>query len=102
MTSIYALADPRAPWRFRYIGKSRVPIARRLQAHTAECASDPHASFPRYRWLRELAREGVRPVIVLLEAVPREEEDAAESAWLDWARLFGPVLNGPLRAPRPV
>ena len=67
MTFIYALADPRTR-DVRYVGKTS-DLDARLNGHACEARRSPKAT-PRLTWLRALAKDGVRPEILVLEEVP--------------------------------
>lgn len=87
---IYALTDPR-DGRVRYVGKARDP-AYRLRQHElgSECAE-----HHRGRWLALLRRSGLRPGMIVLEAVGATEWREAEARWILQLRAKGcDLVNG--------
>lgn len=82
MSVIYGLFDPRKPlllWEVRYIGQTTVAPRIRLIHHVSDAKRGD-----RYidRWVRSLVREGVRPVIQVLETVEDSERHVRERAWI--------------------
>ena len=68
---IYGLADPRTG-EIRYIGKTKHLLSTRLSQHISE-AKKCHRTH-RHHWINLLLKDGIKPLILLLEEV-------AESCW---------------------
>ena len=93
VTYIYGLFDPRAGCALRdvrYIGKSVNPV-RRLAAHLAPC--NISGEDYRCRWFRKLVREGVRPLVRVLEQTTEARWAARERFWIARARALGAPLT---------
>jgi hypothetical protein len=85
---IYALVDPRDPLVARYIGKADNP-ADRLNRHCREARLH---SRPIHCWIRKLGREGIRPIMHVLQATG--DWESAERAMIAEAKENGaPLLN---------
>src|SRR5947207_3107492 len=66
--TVYALSEPAQPKRFRYCGSTTIGIVKRLnRALPAARRPGPAAETPVSRWLYQLDRAGVRPVVTVLE-----------------------------------
>jgi len=66
---IYALRDPR-DWAIRYIGKTE-NVVQRVRLHMAEARKG--GTTHKSRWLRLLMRQGLKPLVGILEIVPAGE-----------------------------
>lgn len=73
---IYGLVDPRNG-AVCYVGQTICKLSKRLVEH---CAA-PHTKAL-CKWVNELEREGLKPLIELLEEVPRECLNAYEDYWM--------------------
>lgn len=81
MTFIYVLIDPRDN-AIRYVGKSDDP-QHRLGVHMSEREKvAPHKS----RWVAQLKKLGLRPLIYVIEEVPQEKWQEREIYWIDFFR----------------
>lgn len=74
--SIYCLKDPRDGVVF-YVGQTTCSLKKRLIEHYAS----PRTAILRER-VEELSALGLRPIIELLEEVPRDRLDAYENYWM--------------------
>ena len=76
---IYALVDPRNN-AIRYVGRAHEPQIR-LREHIR---SEREANPAKYRWLRELEKQGLLPRVEVLEGVygSLEDADARERVWI--------------------
>lgn len=83
MTAIYALKDPR-DGAIRYVGKTKLKISKRLSGHRNE-----KRQTRKCRWLAMLQREGLAPVVVILEEVPEAAWEESERFWIKWCRMAG-------------
>ncbi|MDE1139970.1 NUMOD3 domain-containing DNA-binding protein [Paraburkholderia tropica] len=82
MTIIYALLCPESG-EVRYVGKTSMNLARRLSSHImgCECGRDQHQ--PKNKWLAELVRKDLVPLIRILERVPDGESwEPVEMRWI--------------------
>lgn len=83
MKYIYALADPRTE-NVRYVGKARNPQVR-LSNHLARAngTQSRHVS----RWLKSLKDLGLRPILIILEEIPDDQDwQARERYWIAFYR----------------
>jgi len=88
-TFIYALLDPRT-MAVRYIGKSDDPN-RRLYDHITHTRE----SNRKANWIKSLAKNGIQPVVEIIDEVQRSEWQAAEAAYIIFFKEEGCVLvNG--------
>src|SRR5271157_2391608 len=76
---IYALCDPRQPDTVRYVGYSIDPEAR-LKEHMKDA---PHGNTHKDNWLKKLRREGVRPIIQILETCQNKAWQERERFWIE-------------------
>jgi hypothetical protein len=81
-TFIYALEDPRDSIP-RYIGKSNDPD-KRLRGHINEAArnTDKKRTDHKNNWIRSLLKDGIEPVVSILDEVP-------EAEWEFWETYYG-------------
>lgn len=89
MVFIYALLDPRDQ-AVRYIGKTNQPLKRRLRDHIWDCVSQ--TTYRAY-WVKHLLSLGMKPIITLLEEVPKEYWREAETFWIEYFRRIGARLT---------
>jgi group I intron endonuclease len=82
LTYIYALLHPTGA--VRYIGKTDNPM-RRYQHHLQPWDSKTHKSF----WIRKLLRDGIKPVMVILEVVKKTNWRQSEVRWIRRFRSRG-------------
>lgn len=83
-TFIYALIDPRTR-EIRYIGKADKPV-QRLRVHLCESRTEQHHCA---RWIRSLAKGGLKPKIQIIDEVSRCEWQAAEAAYIAYFKEEG-------------
>jgi len=88
---IYTLSDPRTG-DVRYIGKANNP-KKRFYSHKAE----KNTRTRKYFWIRSLQRQGLEPIIDVLEEFPEESGDtlwpAAETYWIAMFKFWGYKLT---------
>lgn len=89
MISIYALVDPRTN-EAKYVGQTSQPLFKRLYSHTS-CT--PRAGNKIYEWNMALKRDGIKPVIIELDKVPKEDWIEAEQFWIACLRFLGANLT---------
>lgn len=77
--AIYGLAHPRTH-QVRYVGKSK-NVRRRYSEHLSVTRKGDK-SFHLYHWLRKLQRQGLKPELVILETVMKEEWTEKERYWI--------------------
>lgn len=85
-TFIYALLDSRTG-HIRYVGKSDNPDQRLLR-HTKE-----RGSAHKNNWLRQLEREGLWPVLRVIEECSRDNWQERERYWIAFYREAGEPLT---------
>lgn len=81
---IYALCDPRTG-EIRYIGKAD-NAAKRLKRHIMDAR---RRKTPVYSWFKSLADHGLKPTVVVLRKVRRDEWQQAERDEIAAARASG-------------
>ncbi len=87
-TYIYVLIDPR-DGEIRYVGKTVFMLEDRLNKHLR----DKHNNY-RTRWIQSLVRQGLKPIIKLIETVPPDEDWAErERYWIAYYRSIGANLT---------
>ena len=88
---IYTLSDPKTG-DVRYVGKTVKALRDRLHNHVA-CAKRGNKSY-RSAWIRQLACDGLRPEIRLIDVVaPCDDWAARERLWIDRYRNSGARLT---------
>jgi len=89
---VYALVDPRTA-EVRYVGKT-IRGVERIREHTQSSSLDREETY-KARWIRSLRRDGLAPVIRILEAQPtRKQLNEAEVRWIAYGRESGwPLTN---------
>ncbi len=87
---IYALVDPRNN-AVRYVGRAHEPQIR-LRGHIR---SERAATPVKYRWLRELEKNGLLPRVEVLEGVygSIEDADVRERIWIQHFKNVGAELT---------
>src|SRR5580700_6930864 len=87
MVTIYKLVDPRDLFSIpQYVGKSK-DAKTRLKWHI----NKPHS--PRIRkWVKELKKSGIKPILIPLRTVPENEWEFAEIEEIYKAREINPNL----------
>jgi hypothetical protein len=88
MTAIYSLIDP-VSRKVRYIGKTDLPIVERLKGHLRDWRSTRGQHTRKNRWIASLLRSGLRPVVKLVEIVPRDASwEEYEALWIKKYRIL--------------
>lgn len=87
--TIYAMAHPDKPALIRYIGKTKLPLWKRLDSHWY-CSS--RIKDKKNCWIRKLKSKGLRPVIWPIEICNSQNWPDRERYWI---KLFRPlsILN---------
>ncbi len=100
---IYALADPRNPEVWRYIGRTFHPIARRAQ-HVGASRLLRQGATAKERWVADLLTKGLHPRIVVLEGDIHPNLLAVrERAWISRSLRDGhPLTNALLYRKKPL
>lgn len=86
---IYVLRDPR-DGAVRYVGQTVSP-KNRLSSHIAEARKG--SSYRCHRWIMELQRGLLKPLMEVIDHVPLREADAAEMRWIKVYRDSGSDLT---------
>lgn len=87
VTYIYALAEP-TTGEVRYIGKSNTPIVRLERGHMYQTARNNH----KMNWISSLRKNGLKPVLKILEVCPVEQWEARERHYIETYRKTTPHL----------
>lgn len=66
MIQIYGLYDPREPHIVKYVGKTKMTLIKRLQAHIDE-SKKSNSLTHKINWIKKLLKENIRPEIRLIE-----------------------------------
>lgn len=89
MAIIYGLFDPRRDDRIsdiRYIGQTKVRQNVRLNHHVSEAKRrNRHVD----KWIRSLLRDGIRPIMMVIEEVDTDTRFALEKTWIAEGRRLG-------------
>lgn len=92
MIKIYALVDPEEKEVYRYIGKTKMSLRKRLQAHIDESRSAiKHRKKRTYKiyWINSLLKENKKPKIVLLEKCSKKKWVEREKYYIKkYSELF--------------
>jgi hypothetical protein len=86
-TVIYGLFDATG---IRYVGKTCMPIHKRLLSHVATAALNYNSH--KNNWIKKLLASGIRPEIRVLETIPAAQSQnwpAREQAWISFGRRIG-------------
>jgi hypothetical protein len=79
---IYALADPRKPKVWRYVGRSFHPAARRTQ-HVGVSRRLRQGETAKEKWIADLLSNGLHPRVIVLERdIEPNVLGARERAWI--------------------
>ena len=89
---IYTLSDPKAPDVVRYVGATHTKPATRLAQHVNH-ARRRQEQYHSARWVRSLDREGLRPVIEIVEEGSGKGWEEAERRWIALHRDKGSPLT---------
>jgi hypothetical protein len=88
MVNIYVLIDPRDN-QIRYVGQTKSPPATRLCHHI--CLAKKGCQYYSARWIRELLRHDLKPLVQLIEVTDRPDE--REAYWIVYYRSQGARLT---------
>ncbi len=83
MIYIYILLDPRTN-EIRYLGKTN-DTKERLYGHLYEKGKLGH----KYKWIQQLKKNGLKPIIEILDTVPKEEEEFWEKHYISLLKSWG-------------
>jgi hypothetical protein len=93
---VYALADPRKPKVWRYVGQSFRPVARRTQ-HVGQSRRLRQGATAKERWIADLLSDGLHPRVIVLECdILPSELGARERAWIARSLKDGHPLTNAL------
>ena len=93
VASIYALYDKHTSDDLRYVGMTTKPLLVRLSEHI-DAAKNFRGKARNHKWIRSVLRGGEAPGIRLLEAVPMDQRQKAECAWIAKLNRSGRLTNG--------
>ncbi len=96
MINIYALYDPREPEKLRYVGKTKMILRKRLQAHIDEAKGSGKSYKKRthkINWINSLLVQGIKPEIKLVEECLEEEWESKEKYFIKKYRELFPLTN---------
>lgn len=83
-TNIYTLTDPRTN-EIRYVGKAN-NITQRYKAHLNRARKH---QIHKKNWIESLKREGLKPIIYVIDIVPINEWIFWETYWISQIRSWG-------------
>jgi group I intron endonuclease len=83
-TNIYTLTDPRTN-RVRYVGKAN-NVSQRYKAHLNRARKH---QVHKKNWIEQLKREGLKPIIEVIDVVPIEDWIFWETYWISQLRQWG-------------
>jgi len=84
MTNIYTLTDPRTN-EVRYVGKAN-NLTQRYRAHLNRARK--HQTHKK-NWLKQLKKEGLKPIIEIIDVVPVDDWRYWERYWITQMRQWG-------------
>lgn len=87
MVNIYKLLHP-VTKEIRYIGKTKEALNRRLNKHIYNRGTNSKVS----KWCKHLHKEGLNPIIELVERVSFQNWEEREKYWIDYYRSLGSNL----------
>lgn len=85
--SIYTLSDPRVE-AVRYVGVTVQTLPARLRGHLRYKGEDHRTA-----WVQSLVRDGVTPLITLIDTVSADDRASAEQRWIAHYRAEGADLT---------
>lgn len=88
---VYGLADPRTH-DLRYVGKSTIGLRRAAQ-HDDPYRMARDTNKKKVNWIKELQKQGLKPVLVIIEICELEKLYAAEQRWIAEYRSTGLLFN---------
>lgn len=92
-STIYVLVDPRKGEEYRYVGKTRTKLAKRLKGHIYDAVKRVKKHTHKLHWLRKLISEGIEPEILLIEITDSVQENKREIYWIAKLREEGHKLT---------
>lgn len=78
---IYGLIDSRYPSTIRYIGKTKMSLKKRLQAHIDESKKGQSFTY-KTNWIRNLLSQNIKPIIILIEECSVTNWQERERYWI--------------------
>lgn len=87
--TIYALSDPRRSYFIRYIGKTILPLKKRLRQHIS---NQKRKTTPKNSWIYSLLKTGVNPIIWPIEYCGSDKWIKREKYWIYFFKPMG-ILN---------
>lgn len=91
MITVYALVDPRTN-EPKYVGQTKNPLQTRLKGHISSCSRHRRSGWKIALWNFELKKLGIRPIIMPLETVPKDEWAETERFWIANLKFIGAEL----------
>jgi len=94
MVYIYILIDPRTN-EIRYLGKTNNP-KRRKSEHLSEynkSRNTPQKMTHKDKWIKQLKKVGLKPIMEIFDTVPQEEEDFWECHYISLLKSWGIELT---------
>lgn len=86
---IYTLAHP-ITGEIRYVGKTIRTLTHRFDRHISDSKKGTNRN---YRWIQSLAKQGLKPIIELLDEIDESESAQVETYWIAQFRAWGFRLN---------
>ena len=78
---IYGLFDPREPDIIKYVGKTKMSLRKRLQAHIDESRRKLNGTY-KIHWVNSLCKENIKPDIKILEICTEDNWQEREKYWI--------------------
>lgn len=89
---IYTLSDPRTPDTVRYVGITHGTLEDRLKTHIYLSRTGKLRTHTVY-WIRSLLRDGVEPLIKVIDGGIGSGWEASEVGWIAWYKEQGSNLT---------
>lgn len=84
--TVYGLSDPATPEIIRYVGATSKTLEQRLTSHCND-AKYSKGDSQRVKWIRSLAKLGLKPVITVLEECDKSTLLKMEGKWIGNFRI---------------
>jgi len=86
--SVYILIDP-ISFRVKYVGQTKLYPKERMMSHRSE-----KFNLKKYAWIKRLKKNGMLPIIKVVEKCKTSDKFEREGFWIDYYRnIYGDIFN---------